>query len=662
MVDDSKEDRKILRHYIEQFGHVAIEAENGKTGLEMASLHKPDLIISDALMPVMDGFQFLRQIKKDKNLKAIPFVFYSAVYQGEKDVELAMSVGAEAYIIKPKEPDEFWKEVNTVLKQDFSKKRPPAIPVKEEDYLRNYSHVVVSKLEEKVRELANEKERAQKYFDIAGVMLLVLSPDFTVLQINAKGCEVLGCDKQDIIGKNWTGFLSPIHLKRWKKQFEELIQGDVGRIEGIKLPVLAPSKEEKLISWNHCVLKDDSNMPLVTVSSGEDITEQTKIRKERKLLEKRLQTAQKMESLGTLAGGIAHDFNNILSAIIGYVELAKMRFPEEEDVAHDLDEVLKASGRAKELVKQILTFSRQSEMEFKPIQVSTIVNEALKLIRVSFPSTIEIKCDITTDALVVGDATSIHQILMNLCTNASHAMQPEGGLLSVSLKNIQVDREFTGYYPDVKPGHNIHLSVSDTGHGMSSRVIQRIFEPFFTTKRKGEGTGMGLSVVHGIVKSFGGSIDVYSEPGKGSVFNIYFPAIERRVHPEKRIEKNISGGTERIFYVDDEPVLVKMGEQLLKSFGYRVLSHTNVLEALSFFREHRDDFDLIITDMTMPYMNGEQFARECIAIRNDIPVILTTGFSTDISKEATNASGIKACVMKPILKFELAQAIRSVLD
>lgn len=675
IVEDNVEDRKVLQHYIEHFGHEVIEAENGKAGFAKALDHQPDLIISDALMPVMDGFQFLRQVKQHGRLRLTPFVFYSSVYQGDKDMELAMSIGADAFIIKPKEPDEFWKELSPVLQKGRTIRIPDASLV-EEEYLKNYSNVVVNKLEEKVAELEAvikqrtqmakdlrvEKDKAQKYFDIAGVMLLVLDLNQTVVQINVKGCNLLGLEKEAVVGRKWCDFLPQKYRGRFEKQFLSLIQGDRPRIENDRMPVCTSNSSEKLISWHHCVLRDENGIPMATVSSGEDITERTMIKKDKKRIEKQLQRAQKMEALGTLAGGIAHDFNNILSAIIGYVELTKMKLPEAAAVQADLEQVLKAGERAKDLVGQILSFSRQGDMEIKPILVGVIVKEVLKLIRASFPATIEVRADISSTALIMGDPTSVHQIMMNLCTNAGHAMQRDGGILTLCLRDLVIDAAFVQHHPEVREGLYVCLTVSDTGYGMKPRVMQRIFDPFFTTKKKDDGTGMGLSVVHGIVKEYGGTIDVFSEPGKGSVFNVYLPAIEHHYESGVKAPKHIIGGNERILYVEDEAALAKMGQQLLESLGYRVVSYTSSIEALEYFNDHFHDIDLVITDMTMPHVTGEKIIQKCIAIQPDIPIILTTGFSAEISEEKAKALGAKAFVMKPILKYELARTIRDVLS
>jgi len=390
--------------------------------------------------------------------------------------------------------------------------------------------------------------------------------------------------------------------------------------------------------------------------------ERKQMQQEKMLLEAQLQQAQKMEAIGTLAGGIAHDFNNILSAIMGYTEMAMDDAPMDHPIKQDLTEVLKAGIRAKDLIEQILTFSRQSETKVKPVKMRPVVKEAGQLFRASLPSTIEIVGDIQSNASVMADPTQIHQILMNLCTNAGHAMEERGGILEVSLADVELDADFRAQHPDVSPGQYVRLTVSDTGHGMDRSTMERIFEPYFTTKEKGEGTGLGLSVVHGIVASHDGAITVYSEPGEGTTFHIYLPIVEQEPEPEIRTEESLPTGSETILFVDDEAPLATLGTRLLEGLGYVVVSRTNSLEALETFRKDPSRFDVVVTDMTMPSMTGDQLATEVMKIRSDIPVILCTGFSTKISKKKAETLGIQAFVMKPFLKGEMAETVRRALD
>ena len=386
---------------------------------------------------------------------------------------------------------------------------------------------------------------------------------------------------------------------------------------------------------------------------------------ERHHMERMLRQAQKMEAIGTLAGGIAHDFNNILTAIIGYSEMALYKGRGDNAIRRDLEQVLKAGARARDLVSQILTFSRQTEHERKPVQIAPIVKEALKLLRSSLPATIEMHQNIaiTPDrGIILADPTQVQQILMNLCTNAAHAMRETGGILGVRLSEVDVDASFTSRHTDMLPGRYVALTVSDTGHGMSTTVMERIFDPYFTTKEAGEGTGLGLSIVQGIVKGYGGGITVYSEPGKGSIVNIFLPTIEEAISSEAELMDELPTGDERILFIDDEKDLADLGKEMLQSIGYDVTTGTNSSEALETFRDKPHAFDLVITDMTMPGMTGLELARELRAIRPDVPIILSTGFSELINEKRVKELGVRELVMKPFTTIRLARIIRRILD
>jgi len=393
------------------------------------------------------------------------------------------------------------------------------------------------------------------------------------------------------------------------------------------------------------------------VAVKRDITEKLR-------LETELHQAQKMESIGTLAGGIAHDFNNILFPIVGYTEMLLEDAPENSPFRNSLDKIYNSSLRAKDLVNQILTFSRQETSELKLIKMQPIIREALKLMRSIIPTTINIKSDISSDSIIIkADPTQIHQIVMNLTTNAFHAMEKTGGEIKVNLKEIQIGVQ---QLPDVKmePGGYACLIVSDTGVGMDKKLTDKIFDPFFTTKEMGKGTGMGLSVVHGIVAALGGAIQVYSKPSKGTEFHVYFPkenddAFEKQVTHSK---EKIQGGREHILIVDDEKEILDMERKMLERLGYQVTPFTNSNEALEIFRSNPAGFDLIITDMAMPHLSGDKLSVELIKLRPDIPVLLCTGFSENISDEKAAAMGIKGFLMKPIIRKDLVQKIRDVLD
>ena len=384
---------------------------------------------------------------------------------------------------------------------------------------------------------------------------------------------------------------------------------------------------------------------------------------------KELQHSQKMESIGTLAGGIAHDFNNLLFPILGNTEILKSILSEDDPAQENLDEIYDATLRASDLAKQILTFSRHESSEIKPIKIQPIIYEALKLIRSTIPSTIIIKQEIETDCPIVNaDSTHIHQILMNLMTNSYHAMEKDhGGELKVSLKEIILsESDLTKpemIKSNIKPGHYACLSIIDTGTGIDDEVIEKIFDPFFTTKEKGRGTGMGLSVVHGIVTNINGAIKVTSEPETGTQFSVYLPISKSTVEKTTtKTIKQIQTGTERILLVDDEEAIVKMEKQMLERLGYHVFSYSSSTEALKAFQKEPDKFDLVITDMAMPNMPGDILTAELLKISKDIPIIICTGFSYKISTEKAAAMGVKSFLLKPITMEDISEKIRQALD
>ncbi|MEQ8223465.1 MAG: response regulator [Candidatus Eremiobacterota bacterium] len=425
------------------------------------------------------------------------------------------------------------------------------------------------------------------------------------------------------------------------------------------------SKDEREIYFSantHIVFSED-DVPLAIEGVLRDITERKKAEEDKKKLESQLRQKQKMEAIGTLAGGIAHDFNNILSAVIGFTYLALKEIPEGSKVYSNLEEVIQASYRATDLVKQILAFSRQSEQEKMPVQINVIVKEVLKLLRASLPATVEIRQKLGGGPYtVIADTIQIHQLLMNLCTNAFYAMREKGGIMEVSLSNFDMDINNAVLYEGLKSGPYVKLVVKDTGHGIEPDILEHIFEPYFTTKDPGEGTGLGLSVVHGIVRSHGGDIIVNSQPGKGTVFEVLLPRIDTEVPQKVSFAENLPGGTENILFVDDDRKLVYLGKKMLEDLGYTVIALSSSSDALDIFKNEPDKFDIIITDQTMPEKTGIDLVKNILSIRPDLPVILSTGYSDMITAEKAKKIGVREFTMKPFDIRVMAKLIRKVLD
>jgi PAS domain S-box-containing protein len=514
---------------------------------------------------------------------------------------------------------------------------------------RKRTEEALKESEEKYRSIIESIDEGYYEANMAGKITFINESMGKILGLSRE--RLLGLNARQLFDRNDTRIIYKLFSEVYRSKASRTYSGQITKKNGQSIQLEA--------SVN--LILDESNRPTGYRGIIRDVTARQAAEAEKRKLETQLQQAQKMEAIGTLAGGIAHDFNNILSAILGYTELSLGDVTPGTLLHNNLLRILSAGERAKDLVRQILTFSRQAEHELLPIQIKPIIKEALKLLRASLPTTIDIQQDIQSDSTVLADPTQIHQILMNLCTNASHAMQELGGTLQVSLHNVYLDEDFAANHPDIVPGEYLRLAVIDNGHGMDAAVMERIFDPFFTTKERGKGTGMGLAVVHGIVKTHHGTVTVTSKPGKGSIFSTYIPVIEGK--PESVSEKMdpIPTGTERILFVDDEHFQEDLGRRMLERLGYEVTTCGDGRQALFLFRSKPDDFDLVITDMTMPIMTGDVLTREIMTIRPEIPIIICTGYSERITEEKALAMGAKGFVMKPIVLKDMANLIRKVL-
>ena len=507
----------------------------------------------------------------------------------------------------------------------------------------------------------SEKRFRQIFQTSPESIILTRLDDGLIVDINESHTSITGYTREEVIGK--TALESGI----WQDEHErdKLITPlrESGFFKNKEITFLRKNGDMGTVLSSGRIFYLENVPHILTISR--DVTEQKREQKEKEKLQARLQQAQKMEAIGTLAGGIAHDFNNILQGILGYTELAGLKYKNGKDIAKELEVLTQAGNRAADLVQNILSFSRQTEPERKPLDLGQVIKEALKLIRASLPATIEIRMNIPgAPDKVWADYTEMHQVLMNLCTNAAHAMEESGGILEVILEQAEIDDRSASMDPALTPGLYQRITVSDTGHGMDREVQSRIFDPFFTTKEQGKGTGMGMSVVHGIIKSHGGAITVYSEPGQGSTFHIFIPVMTSGSTecPQASQPADLAAGEEHILFVDDEKHIVDFASEILKALGYTVTGCNSSLEALELFSRDPSRFDLVITDQTMPRMTGVNLAGELTRLRPDIPIILCTGFSAALTPEKLKWSGVRELIMKPILVGQLAKTIRDVLD
>ncbi len=785
VVDDNEDARVLVETILESRGHSIESAENGIKALDMARSRRPDLIISDIMMPEMDGFELCSAVKEDEELKDIPVVLVTVTYIDPDDEKLAKSVGASRFIIKPVDRECYVAIIDEVIetfkKPELTVSEKPRISKEKLDRLHYRS--VATKLWNNARNLdiTNRKlnESETKYrtlvestrtvpwtldlrsgcFTYIGKQVEALlgyptdswidintwaerihhddrkeavsfckantnrgeDHDFEYRAITADGRTVWIRDFVTVVmgeqgADELVGFMFDITDRKlaaetvvraateWRDTFDaitdfvtvidtdykilkvnkafadfvkkhpkdiigekcyELLHNTTEPVEGC--PHLEMMKTQKAIinevfeprSGQYLMISDspifENGKLTASVHFAKDITEQ-------KTLKEQLLHAQKMESIGTLAGGIAHDFNNILNAIQGYTYLVRVKMAEGEDVATDLDEVTQASQRAADLIRQILMFSRNDSAEFQPVQLAPIMKEALKLLRATIPATIEIRDNITPTGNVLADSVQIHQILMNLCTNAYHAMQESGGVLEVDLQQLNISPELASMNIGLQPGLHAVLRVSDTGKGIDQSVIDRIFEPYYTTKEKGKGTGLGLSVVHGLVRNYGGTITVSSSPGMATAFTIYIPVVKIEAKQEKKSDGTVLAGSGNILFVDDEVSIVIIGREILGRMGYTVTGSTDSTKALAMFRESPDKFDLLITDWTMPKMTGMKLAEEIINVRPDIPIILISGYNEGINEEIVKQAGIKTFLKKPVTPEKLSETVYSILE
>ncbi len=624
VVDDDPTMRLLAREALEAAGFGVAVAEDGISAVAMCEHLAPDIVLLDVHLPGMDGFGVCTALCKQLDSDPIPVLMMTALDDADS-IHRAYEAGATDFITKP---------INWTL-----------LPHRVRYLLR------ASRTLEALRVSQARLDHAQRVARLGHWELDL--PGETWYWSEAM-CRLLGLAPESLPSREMLrSTVHPEDRLRVQTALDEACRH--ARPYRADYRVLLADGQSRVVHEQTEVSVDHEGRPLQIVGTVQDITERVQ-------LEAQLTQLQKMEALGLLAGGIAHDFNNLLMVMLGNTEMVATRMTEDDKPRRQLRQVLAAGVRAKDLVQQILTFSRRTPPQRRPIQLHDLVKEALTFLRASCPSTIEIRHALDPSVgTVLADPTQVHQVLLNLGTNAVHAMRETGGVLEVRLEAVDVEAAFASPHK-LEPGRHVRLTVSDSGYGMSPGVMERIFDPFFTTKPAGEGTGMGLAVIQGIVTNHGGAVTVKSAPGRGATFEVYLPPAEMPGREDAGPPAlAATGGTRRILFVDDEVALVEVGQEMLRGLGYTVMACTNPLEALEVFRAAPERFDLVITDQTMPVMTGDKLVAELRRIRPDIPLILCTGYSHTLSEEQARAIGVDAYLQKPLLAVDYDRAIRQVL-
>ncbi len=629
VVDDIVANRETLRELLDPEAYRLIEAADGATALRLAAEAPPDLVLLDVIMPGMDGYEVCRRLRSDIHLAEVPVIIVTAL--DDQASRLAgIEAGADDFVTIPFNRAELRARVRSITR------------------LNRYRRLL-----ETQTKLRESEERYHK--------MLLFSPDAHFVHVdglttfvNEAFCRLMGAtEPAQLLGRPALEAVHPDYREPMRERQQKTLNDQpvppfemkLIRLDGISVDVEVAS-----IAFDFCGHKEIQVL-------ARDITE-------RKRRDAQLLQAQKMEALGQFSGGIAHDFNNILSAIVGYTQLAQLVLKGNPEVRGHLGAVLKSAHRATDLVRQILTFSRQQPEERQTIDLRPIMTESIELLRATIPSGIEFDTSVATDApTVFANAGQIQQVLMNLGTNAWHAMKDFSGRLQVKLERCVVDAAHAATQPRLRPGVYARISVSDTGSGMDPATLRRIFEPFFTTKLPGEGTGLGLAVVHGIMDSHDGAVTVYSQPGEGSIFHLYFPShagvtMAAAVAEEGPMPR---GDGERILVVDDEELLTQLGQKALVDLGYIVEVTTRPAAALAMVRAAPQRFALVLTDQAMPGMTGILLASQLRQIRPGLPIILMTGYSVSLTPEVLETAGVRQLLLKPINLHSLGTAVHAAL-
>jgi PAS domain S-box-containing protein len=671
IVEDDPGSRIYLERVLQSQGYTIESAVNGARAIELCEQNPPDLVISDIMMPEMDGFELCRRMKTDERLHGIPFVFYTATFIEQNDKQLAFALGASRFLVKPMELDDLLREIRNVI-DEFREGRldvpkSPLVDLNELD--RMQLEALTRKLDKKVTELSDEREalrrsegRYHKLLDSMMDGFVYVDMDGRILEFNNTFRSMLGYDDdelrsmtyRDITPEKWHAFEQRVvEEKILKKGFSDLYNKEYRNKNGTVFPV----------ELRTFLIKDDLARNEGMWGVVRDISARREMEEEKKRLEDQLVQARKMEAIGSLAAGVAHDFNNILNIIMGYGGILMNKMTTDRSSMEQMHEILAAAERASNLTRQLLVFSRKQTLESKPVDLNDIVTGMQKMLARAVGESVDIRVNLLDRRLVVlADTGQIEQVLMNLATNARDAM-PEGGLLSISTETEKIDEAYVANFGHGKPGTYAIINVSDTGVGMDCETQAKIFEPFFTTKKPGEGTGLGLAISYGIIKQHGGRISCYSEPDKGTVFRIYLPLNEEISSEEAGIEdlETLPCGSETILLAEDDASLRELNRLLLESSGYEVIAAEDGEEAVVKFMDNRERIKLVLFDMIMPKKNGLEAYKEIRTISPEIKALFISGYTNDMISRMSSDIKIEA-LRKPYLPSALLRKIREVLD
>jgi two-component system, cell cycle sensor histidine kinase and response regulator CckA len=682
VADDTNESRYFLLSLFKGSGFVVVAAVNGAEALELALQSPPDLVVTDILMPIMDGFDLCRRWKTNQRLRSIPFIFYTATYTDPKDERFALSLGAERFLIKPQKPEILLQVVCEVLEHASHgpvELAPDAKPLGEDmEILRQYNQVLFRKLEQKVSQLQTEiaeRERAQAALQESQARLLEAhrlahigiwnwDPDTDTVNWSEELYQIAGRDPQ-LRAPRYSEHPQVYTPESWECLDAAVSKAlQTGETYHLELELIRPDGSRRWVNALGGVKRDSRGRMVGLHGTVQDITESKRVEAERLRLEEQLLASQKIEAIGRLAGGVAHDFNNLLTVILGHTMFAIEGLAPNDPLRDQLEQVKTAGDRAATLTRQLLAFSRKQLLEPQVLNLNEVVTDLEKMLRRLIGEDIDLVQALAPDlGRIKADPGQIGQVIMNLAVNARDAM-PDGGKLTIETANVDIDEEYAAQHVAVTPGPHVLLAVSDNGCGMDIATQKRLFEPFFTTKAPGKGTGLGLSTVYGVTKQSGGNVWVYSELGKGTTFKVYLPRLtdDQKAQRPKTTGARPAVGSETILLVEDDEAVRAVSVRILRTAGYQVLPAANGPEALLTAADLQGEIHLLLTDVVMPQMSGSQLAEQLLRLRPGLRVLYTSGYTDEAIVHRGVLEQETKFIGKPFSAADLTRKVRDVLD